>query len=356
MNRLRTLFFTFALLAPTFRAPAAESRPNIPPFTPVDWLPVVEPELAKAKAVSGDLRLDTTAREGRIGDTVTVLVQETKGDAVRQWVVVLAVNGISAKESKLRSGPLVIYFDNGHSVTFGSREPAGIQIHVLGPYSADHGSAKAKNVWSGSLVNPEFLTLGLDRAVEFLLRLRDMAVAAGVPANEELGMGMSSKPFAPDVAARNAAKMQRWHVTPDEERAMAGMAPALIDFFQIASQTPGVRDIVFDVLDIPWWSLVTHGGRIDNVYFSMMPPFERLSAADWGLPADTPVYSIGMQLLLANKPALNCQFAVTAPRPPLLATAGIIGVAASRPDGKGPRLMLRVMGGHPAPIAPITKS
>ena len=68
-------------------------------------------------------------------------------------------------------------------------------------------------------------------------------------------------------------------------------------------------------------------------------------AAEWGAVADGAgeVYALPMQLRLNGQPALLFQMAVVTPRPPLLMSAGIIGLVATRPDGKGPVLMLRVV-------------
>lgn len=57
---------------------------------------------------------------------------------------------------------------------------------------------------------------------------------------------------------------------------------------------------------------------------------------------------MGLQIQLQGKPALNSRLALTTPRVPLLNTAGVVGIAAARPNGKGPRVMIRVVSGHPA--------
>ena len=346
---LRRTLAAVAPLAAATAVSAAEPSPVVPDFAPVAWLPAAGPALAKAGAPREALQLAPAARAGEIGDKVTLLVQESDGRELRQWAVVLGWSGVKPAEAQQRSPLMVMYLNNGHAVTFAPSAPAGMAIHVLGPFSREDGAAKAKDSWSGSLVNPQYLGLGLDRAVELMLRLRKAADADGRPPMQELGVGISSNPFPADVVARAAARLDAYHITPDEERAVTGLIPALSEFFQIASQTPGVRSIVFDVIELPWWSLVTHAGRIDDVQFRMMPPFARLPPAEWGLPEGTHVYSVGMQLILQGKPAANLRLAVTAPRAPLLDTAGIVGVAATRPDGKGPRVMVRVMAGRPAP-------
>jgi hypothetical protein len=55
------------------------------------------------------------------------------------------------------------------------------------------------------------------------------------------------------------------------------------------------------------------------------------------------MYAFPFALQLSKKPALVCQLAVVAPAPPLLTSAGIVGLAAQRPDGKGPHLMIQLL-------------
>jgi hypothetical protein len=123
----------------------------------------------------------------------------------------------------------------------------------------------------------------------------------------------------------------------------------MLSFFQIASQTTGLRDIVFEMIDVPWMSLLGHGGKIDEVNFELTPPFIELESAKWGLPATMKVNTLGTRMDLFKKPALLCRFAVVSPVAPLVNCAGIVGFTACRPNGKGPRLMVNVLASRPVP-------
>jgi hypothetical protein len=57
-------------------------------------------------------------------------------------------------------------------------------------------------------------------------------------------------------------------------------------------------------------------------------------------------YGFPFVLEVNDKPALSCNLAVVSARPPLLTCAGIIGIAAQSPDGKGPHLMVQLMAAH----------
>jgi hypothetical protein len=283
---------------------------------------------------------------------VTLLVQALDDKTLRQWAVVLSINDIKPEERLLRSTAFSIYLSTGHKVDFSPSPFEGMLIHVLGPFSEAKGSAHVKDVWSGSLVNPLFLGLGLDRTSALFRRLDQKADSDPALKGVHFSISTSSNPFPPGQFADDNRRIERFSITGDEEQAYAGFIPALMNFFQIASQTPGVRDIIFEMLDIPWWSIVAHGGRITDTHFELLSPFEVLSASDWDLPPEMHVYSMGLRLYLQSKPALNCRLALTAPRVPLLNCAGIVGLAAMRPDGKGPHLMIKVMAAKPAAPVP----
>jgi hypothetical protein len=310
--------------------------------------------LHKAGIATEGLSLASEETALRKGDTVTALVEAVDGKRRQQWAVTLSINGIKPEQEKLRSEAFSMYLNSGRQVDFVPAPFEGIAIHVLGPFVEDEGDGKnkranrEKDIWSGALVNPQFLALGLDRTPALIMRCRE-----ATPADSSFTLGARSRAFSAEEIAASRDAFARLAVSESEERSYAGFTPALLNFFSVANQTPGVREIVAEATDIPWWSIIAHGGKITKISLAMFPPFEELPPANWGLPPDAKVYSIGLQLRLQEQPALNCRLAVTAPRVPLLNSAGIVGLAAMRPNGKGPRLMIRIVAGKPAsPMAP----
>lgn len=329
-------------------ARAEPAAPVIPDFDSVTWLPAAGSALANASAAADGIAVAPAGTDNRKGDSVTILVQTTEGKSRRQWAVVLSINDIKPDERTLRTPPFSLYLSNGSQVDFAASGYTGMLIHVFGPFTDGKDAAGARGTWSGSLVSPQFLGLGLDGTAALFSRVHDMAAANPDLRERSISFGVRSRPFPPGQIAPNRGLLEPFKITKEEERAYAGFMPAMTDFFRIASQTPGVRNILFEVLDLPWWSLVAHGGQITEVNFELVGPFESLAPADWGLPPEMRVYSLGLRLDLYGKPALHCRFALTAPRVPLLNSAGIVGLAVMRPDGKGPRLMIRVMAARPA--------
>jgi hypothetical protein len=347
-NFLRLAVFAGLLLAIHSRG-AQPSPVTLPDFENVSWLPAMAPLLTKASAPEEGLGLTSESRGYQVADAVTLLVQAKEGKTVRQWAVVLLLNDVKPEEKKLRSRPMTFFINDGRELTFAPNPLLGMAIHVLGPVSTAKGGAHAKDVWSGSLINPDFLRIGLDRAIALLLRLTEETERNPLLKGHDYGFRIGEKPFAPAEIERSRPLFAELQLGEPEERAFCGMIPALLDFFQIASQTQGLREIMFEAIDIPWWALVKNGGRLNSVGFEIISPFKKIPGADWNLPADMQVYSFGMRVMLLGKPALNCRFAVTRPRVPLINTAGVLAIAAERPDGKGPRISVRVMAGRPAP-------
>ena len=331
---------------------AQPTTPILPDFTPVSWLPVIVPALEKASMPAAGITLAADGVGTHKGDTVTVLAQATDKKGVRQWAVTLSINDIKPEERLLRSPALTMHLNTGRKVEFSPSPYEGMLIHVLGPYTGTKGASGAKDIWSGSLINPQYLGLGIDRTAAFWMRIEQSALHDPSLKGQHFSLSISTNPFPAEQIDMNRIWIDRLAITEAEDRAYAGFLPSMMDFFGIASQTPGVKDIIYEALDIPWWSIAAHGGRITETNFELLAPFSEMPAADWGLPAEIHVYSLGLRLHLQGKPALNCRLALTEPRVPLLNSAGIVGIAAMRPDGKGPRLMIRVMAGKQVPGQP----
>ena len=325
--------------------PAAPAMP-IPELRAVAPLPAVSAATAKANVSTDGIHATTRTTGLAANDTATVLVHYVDGDDVRQWAVQLVGKTPSEKERAMVWPPFKLYLTTGREITFPGTT-AAIAIHVLGPYRDSAKPAKhARDRWSGTLINEQFLGLGLDRACDCLIKLQK-PLARAVPNGVALSAGC--QPFQEIDFGAVQSCMTDLGITLEDERAFAGMVPALLSFFQIAAQTPEVNDILFTVLDVPWWSLVRKLGKTPDISMRILKAPSALTPTDWGLPAGAPCYAFAIGLDLNQHPALALNLAVTAPRPPLLITAGIVGIAVGRPDGKGPTLMIRLVSAHAAP-------
>jgi hypothetical protein len=325
-------------------SPAWAQPPEVimPELRPIVALPIASEAVEKAQVPLQGIGAPMDRVGLRKGDSVTALVSHLDRGKVRQWVVFLSANP-PEKTAVVKVPPeFKVYSSSGREIRIAG-ETSAVAIRVLGPFAeGENGGKKAKGLWSGTPVDQAFLALGLDRVCAMSIRLREVKEAGNHAVPEGFQLGFSPKPYPAEKTAFSRPVLDRLGVTEEDERAFAGSAPALMSFFQIVMQTQGLEEILKSVLDIPWTSVIANGGVV-NPFFKFLGPFEEISAASWRLPEGAKCYALKFQLLLNNKPSLNCQLAVTAPRPPLLASGGIVGFAAQRPDGKGPVLLMQVV-------------
>lgn len=291
------------------------------------------------------------------GDRVTSLLTLTEGKKFKQWVIELEGVAPNEKEKEKTGATQTRRFfsSNGYEFSFGSGR-AILQMKIIGPLdAADLGrkAATAPEVNRRRIaVGADYLALGLERVPAVVLRMRAAKEANPNPAGA--AFHLSSSPFPAESAAANRKIAEASGLTEADERAVAGSALALMEFFVVTMQTPGLQDVAKSVLDIPWWSIVSSGGKMPNINFDGLNFFRKLEPEKWNLPAGMGIYAYPFLLRLNGEPAMLCQLAVTSPQAPLLVSAGVVGFAAGRPDGKGPVLTLQVVSSQLAasPVAP----
>jgi hypothetical protein len=224
---------------------------------------------------------------------------------------------------------------------------------LVGPFTVDAkrpgrtatAGRRSRDRWSGAFVNADFLTLGLDRSCATILRLH----ADGPSALTRVGA--NAEPFPPDVVAADRAAADAAGLTAEGERALLGSFPALEQFLWIAMRTPELRQIIMSVMDVPLVWFIANGGKAPDLSINFTGTEGRLDAAPWQLPEDKQPYGLSFVLNMNAAPALKARLAVVAPRPPLVASAGIVGIVVQRPDGRGPVLSIRLIASRRAPEA-----
>lgn len=358
LRSLRYAWLVLLILAGSTPAPAAPPPVPLPDFSFHPVLPVTQ---AAAAATAMKLTPLVIAEERvglRAGDGLTALVTWTEGKAIKQWLVQVQATELNDKESKLPPARgMLLYSSTGHEFRFaGSR--AALALRVLGPF--EDGKPASRESREGKkarvLTQAEYLGLGLDRACQVMLKLQAMRTQPRpdnpLPA-EQQSLGFGNRPFPPEVVAAAQKRAVQFGLTQEDERALVGSLPALLEFFSIVSRTPGLQDILKSVIDLPWWSILKSGGKMPDIGIDFVTPSIRpLAPEPWSLSSLTP-YAFPIVITLNKSPALVCHLAVVSPRPPLIAAAGVVGLAAARPDGKGPRVMIQVIAAHPAPEAPV---
>ena len=116
---------------------------------------------------------------------------------------------------------------------------------------------------------------------------------------------------------------------------------ALQTFFSAAMAIPGNQHVLEPVIQKPSvWSVVRHFGVRTNLSFS----WQDVQVAPEGKAAvHQPVYLLPVRLSLNNILAVKANLAVSEPRPPLQASAGILAICAEHPTATDRRLFIRVL-------------
>lgn len=284
--------------------------------------------------------------ELRTGDYIVAVVSRTDKGSTEQYVMQLSAVDLTEKDKKLPPIKDVRYYTNsGNEFNFAGKWVA-LSIRMLGPIKSDakdveKAASSAKDKQVHVVVNVEYLRLGFDQACDAWLRLAKAVAHLGTDANYR--WGAQSMPFSAEQLKSGRAGAEKIGVTAADERALTGTLPALMEFFTIVLNSGELQSLIRDVADIPWFSLIRNIGGNYSPYVKYVPPFSVLDSASWKQAPEVRAYCMPLIFSLANKPVLACRFAVTAPKPPLLTSAGIIGIAAQRPDGKGPHLMIQIV-------------
>lgn len=270
----------------------------------------------------------------RVGDSITALVVlNDKGKRRMQWLLYLKVSGARAPGTN-KSSRMVMYSSTGSRLEFVST-PAEVTLRTLGPFDASprKRALKHHDKTAQFTLDEGFLALGLDRAAVALMRLRQTKVKGS--------FAFSSQPFSEATIAKTRKVTDPVRLTTDEERALAGAAPALMSYFNVVQRTEGLSEILFELIDLPsMWSLLRKGGVNTNFRFAN----ENLGPTDdsaWNL--GLPVYNVPLVLELNKHRALDITFVATGPRPPLLPCAGVVALLAEKPGHKETYLALRIL-------------
>lgn len=264
------------------------------------------------------------------GDTVTALVTSVDEGKIQQWLVLFAGNELKPQEKKAERKVPVLFTTSGRELRFGST-PAGVAIRTVGPFNANGKDDGVRDEWSGAIVTRDYLVLGFDSTA---LAMRKLAAAGGT------SLGFSSRPPSEkEKAEANRARLEAAGIGLEDERAFAGGTMAMADFFRIAAQTPGVRDVLRQMLDISFKDLL----KSPQININIQAEVEDSTPEFWGLLPDEPCRTFCFRIDLNGVPRLMCRVAATRPMRPLQTVAGVVGIAASRVDGSGPHVMVRVL-------------
>jgi hypothetical protein len=308
------------------------------------WNDVMTPATARAAAAAKfpvermELRPGVPPPPPAAGDQVVALVSLVVPNAPpTQWLlrVAMADAGNAAAAGRDRT----LYTSVGDAFVFHSAAPAAMDLDILGPVVAGQAVGAHRHRVAAS---PDYLMLDLGRAAEAMHHIHEAAHT--VPGTNH-SFGASPRPFPPAQVAANQAYMAPFHLTVEERRSFAGSIPALTEFLNLVQATPGLQDILLQVLEQPSvLDVMRHGLHPDfNFQFRQAVPValgDPSGALGDRLPAG---HGILIDLQLYGKPVLTVALVVTAPRPPLEVSAGIIGVVAWGPNHPDKAVVIRAL-------------
>lgn len=290
---------------------------------------------------------DTKAPSFRKGDVLTYQVTALEADgAQRQWLVGLFANPGETKSTNEIPGQHY-YCSTGREVNLPGGKSEALAIRIAGP-SLRHATEMRrsfKDIWSGAEVGGDYMRQGLAGLPREFLRISQQAAdeqSRGLSApRHPLGVGTS--PFSPELLAQGRVMRDHFAITEEEDRAHAMFLPAVNSFFGVMANTLGVRDLFFEVVKLPKWKFLMHGGRLSQVEVDFILTNEVWPSEQWGLPPGGEVNGIAFRVRLYGEPAVLVHLAVTDPKPPLYLGAGIVAFSAVRPDGKGTVVNVRLV-------------
>lgn len=284
-------------------------------------------------------RFDPPRADGRAlpGDLAVALLNLRDGTERKQWLVQFSLAAPTAQDLRDHpAGDLTLNATSGRTYRFAASNRLAVDIHIVGPFAA--GQRRPPDEKRGrAVISADLLGIGLDETCRTLLKLNPPSAGKAGTASTAASSGPA--PVVPAAALSEA-----------EERALFGFVPTLGAFLQTVQNTPGLREILWDLLKKPSvWTFLKHRGGIDlNLDLNGPDAVSPVEPLTWA-PVATPLYRMSPVLSIYGKPALRCALIVTAPRPPLLTTGGIIGLAATPPDSSDKRLDVRIVAVRQAP-------
>jgi hypothetical protein len=252
-------------------------------------------------------------------------------------------------EDDAKSLPPDFFSNLGTRITFDSTQ-AILELRIVGPFQSDDLSPPQrppdKRVRIPMVVG--FLGLGLDRFAIGVVQLRNAATKThgGTP---KLEYDVGPNPF-PDETVRAQRKIaDALGFTSDLELGVIRGPVALIEFFSVVQNTPGLKQILAEMLDKAslGWSFLSSFGKLEP---DITPDLSGLGmivdTGAWGRSLG-PVYRCPLHVALNKKRVLESELWVTSPRPPLLNSAGILGMVVRSTAYKDKLLIMRIIAAQP---------
>jgi hypothetical protein len=309
------LIFLLALAGIVADCPAEDLAPLPPKLKPIPVCSALATAAVANHIPLNGIDASTTNRVLHAGDSMTILGTVFAKKKESQWL--LYVESQAPADTKSNPPPFVINLF-GSPIKFESK-PVPANLRMLGPFAVSDTTTEIKEQTAKFDLNESFLALGLEQAAEVLHHENVMNNTA--------------------PKARNILKAKP---TLEEQRALAGLVPALSSYFEIVQNTQGLESLLYKVVKLPSvWSIVRRFGV--TAEFNVRPDATPANSLDWDVPRGTPVYYLHAQLLLNKQEALKATLVVTTPDPPRLICGGVLAILAEKPGDDETYMTLRLL-------------
>ena len=272
--------------------------------------------------------------EPQAGDTVTALVELMTLDGKQrptQWIIQLQLAQKISTDSDDRKPYEWIEFTNtGDKFVFHSDQTT-MKLESLGPIKADTKPDHPVEIKRQEIfVATDFLSLDLSRAAQVIGRV------SGQPKEDNnLSLQVGPKSFPDSEVNVQRPRATALKLTSDDLRSFSGSLPALKQFLDIMRSTPDLQDILYQVLDKPSLIDVLRSGATTSINFNFLggrhAPGREIF---WPEAKHEDFSELTFELYVFKKPVLLVTLFVTTPRPPLLVSAGIVGIVAFKPKAE----------------------
>jgi len=317
-------------------------------FNPIDLLralkvaPNTEAIATREGYVLHGVQTGAADAKPQAGDTVTALVGVGSffgKQPPSQWIIRLQLAARpSADSPQVKTSDVTLYTNTGEEFTFHS-ERSGMKLETLGPIKVDTKPGQSLPVKRREIsAATDFLNLDLYRTALVLQRRH------ASPDNPLPSLIASTNPFPADEVNVQRPRAAALNLTSDDLRSFSGSLPALSQFLDIVRLTPDLQDILFQVLDKPSLIDVFRHGANSSINFA----FQGGGHSDeqeifWPETKHEDFGILLFNLEIFKNPALAVVLCVTTPRPPLLASAGILGLVAFSPSKPDKFVVVRVL-------------
>jgi hypothetical protein len=282
------------------------------------------------------------------GDQVTLLLTSVRGDAREQWVATLTADELTPAETALKpQGKATIYTFTGQKLQY-DRTRTALNVYLAGPFSVSETNRPSREpleTHHRTLVTAEYLVHGIEPFCRSAIDVGQRMRARGWTDSNGYAAGFGPPSEAALKVGRAFA--EKFQLTAEEERLENEAYLAMVSFFDTARGIPEFNHLAKTALDFPsLWSLTKNFGLSTAMLFRWVD----VSPTEPGMISiHQPAYQFPLFVVFNQTIATRASFVVTAPRPPLHLSAGILAITADHPTDRTRHLFIQVIAARRGP-------